>query len=91
MQSLKTPIRNSQDKFNAKLLSTSTDGDFWFPMNSSTVGPLPPSSQGHSAAFDPKNKVVYVYGGLREGQCYRHIYMLNTLTWKWKLIKVSLS
>ncbi|XP_060790234.1 rab9 effector protein with kelch motifs isoform X3 [Neoarius graeffei] len=63
------------------------DGDFWFPMNSSTVGPLPPSSQGHSAAFDPKNKVVYVYGGLREGQRYSDVYMLDTLTWKWKLIK----
>lgn len=71
--------------------STSTDGDFWFPMNSSTVGPLPPSSQGHSAAFDPENKVVYVYGGHREDQNYSHIYMLDTMTWKWKLIKVSLS
>ncbi|MCJ8736865.1 hypothetical protein PDJAM_G00017430 [Pangasius djambal] len=65
------------------------DGDFWFPMNSSTVGPLPPSSQGHSAAFDPENKVVYVYGGLREGQRYSDIYTLDTLTWKWKLIKAK--
>ncbi|KAB5562313.1 hypothetical protein PHYPO_G00016450 [Pangasianodon hypophthalmus] len=65
------------------------DGDFWFPMNSSTVGPLPPSSQGHSAAFDPENKVVYVYGGLREGQRYSDIYKLDTLTWKWKLIKAK--
>ncbi|XP_017331591.1 rab9 effector protein with kelch motifs isoform X2 [Ictalurus punctatus] len=65
------------------------DGDFWFPMTTSTVGPLPPSSRGHSAAFDPENKVVYVYGGLREGQRYSDIYMLDTLTWKWKLIKAK--
>ncbi|KAF7704395.1 rab9 effector protein with kelch motifs [Silurus meridionalis] len=65
------------------------DGDFWFPMNSSTVGPCPPSSQGHSSVFDPENKVVYVYGGFREGQRYSDIYMLDTLTWKWKLIKTK--
>ncbi|KAK3563043.1 hypothetical protein QTP86_014562 [Hemibagrus guttatus] len=65
------------------------DGDFWFPMNSSTVGPLPPSSQGHSAAFDTENKVVYVYGGFRDGQRFSDIYMLDTLTWKWKLIKAK--
>ncbi|KAG7328301.1 hypothetical protein KOW79_008245 [Hemibagrus wyckioides] len=65
------------------------DGDFWFPVNSTTVGPLPPSSQGHSAAFDPENKVVYVYGGFRDGQRYSDIYMLDTLTWKWKLIKAK--
>ncbi|KAI4879791.1 hypothetical protein NFI96_027197 [Prochilodus magdalenae] len=65
------------------------DGDFWFPMDSAAAGPLPPSAQGHSAAFDPKSKVVYVYGGLREGQRYSDIYMLDTLTWKWKLIKAK--
>ncbi|XP_053366506.1 uncharacterized protein zgc:163014 isoform X1 [Clarias gariepinus] len=65
------------------------DGDFWFPMNSSTVGPLPPSSQGQSAAFDPDNKVVYVYGGHKEGQRYSNIYILDTQTWKWKLIEAK--
>ncbi|TSQ46674.1 Acyl-CoA-binding domain-containing protein 4 [Bagarius yarrelli] len=65
------------------------EGDFWFPMNSPTAGPLPPSSQGHSAAFDPEKKVVYVYGGFRDGQRYSDIYMLDTLTWKWKLINAN--
>lgn len=58
-------------------------------MDSSVAGPLPPNAQGHSAAFDPESKVIYVYGGLREGQRYSDIYMLDTLTWKWKLINVS--
>uniref|UniRef100_A0A4W4GFR1 Zgc:163014 n=1 Tax=Electrophorus electricus TaxID=8005 RepID=A0A4W4GFR1_ELEEL len=65
------------------------DGDFWFPIHSSAAGPFPPSSQGHSAAFDPERKVVYVYGGLREGQRYSDIYMLDTLTWKWKIISAK--
>ncbi|XP_072546313.1 uncharacterized protein [Salminus brasiliensis] len=65
------------------------DGDFWFPMDFSAAGPLPPSAQGHSATFDPESKVVYVYGGLREGQRYSDIYMLDTLTWKWQLIKAK--
>ncbi|XP_035608173.1 uncharacterized protein LOC118368288 isoform X2 [Oncorhynchus keta] len=62
------------------------DNDFWFPMNSPTSGPVPPCAHGHSATYDPDSKVVYVYGGLREGQRYSDLYILNTLTWKWKLV-----
>ncbi|KAK2826115.1 hypothetical protein Q5P01_020329 [Channa striata] len=62
------------------------DNDFWFPMNSAASGPVPPCAQGHSATYDPDSKSVLVYGGLREGQCYSELYILNTLTWKWKLV-----
>ncbi|XP_041809693.1 acyl-CoA-binding domain-containing protein 4 isoform X2 [Chelmon rostratus] len=62
------------------------DNDFWFPMNSSASGPIPPCARGHSATYDPDSKSVFVYGGLREGQCYSELYILNTLTWKWKLV-----
>ncbi|XP_037652330.1 acyl-CoA-binding domain-containing protein 4 isoform X1 [Sebastes umbrosus] len=62
------------------------DNDFWFPMNSSASGPVPPCARGHSATFDPDSKSVFVYGGLREGQRYSELYILNTLTWKWKLV-----
>lgn len=58
-------------------------------MNSPTSGPVPPCAHGHSATYDPDSKVVYVYGGLREGQRYSDLYILNTLTWKWKLVTVS--
>lgn len=66
------------------------DSDFWFPMNSSASGPVPLCARGHSATYDPDSKSVYVYGGLREGQCYSELYILNTLTWKWKLVSVGL-
>ncbi|XP_039992656.1 acyl-CoA-binding domain-containing protein 6 isoform X2 [Xiphias gladius] len=62
------------------------DSDFWFPMNSSASGPVPPCARGHSATYDPDSKSVFVYGGLREGQHYSELYVLNTLTWKWKLV-----
>uniref|UniRef100_UPI003AAF8A55 uncharacterized protein n=1 Tax=Centroberyx gerrardi TaxID=166262 RepID=UPI003AAF8A55 len=62
------------------------DNDFWFPMNTSTSGPTPPCARGHSATYDPDSKAVFVYGGLREGQRYSELYILNTLTWKWKLV-----
>ncbi|KAJ8290474.1 hypothetical protein GJAV_G00013300 [Gymnothorax javanicus] len=62
------------------------ENNFWFPMNSSTTGPAPPCSRGHSATYDPESKLIYVYGGLTEDQRYGDIYVLNTLTWKWKLI-----
>ncbi|GLD62437.1 acyl-CoA-binding domain-containing protein 4-like isoform X1 [Lates japonicus] len=62
------------------------DSDFWFPMNSSASGPVPLCARGHSATYDPDSKSVFVYGGLREGQRYSEMYILNTLTWKWKLV-----
>ncbi|KAK5614442.1 hypothetical protein CRENBAI_024355 [Crenichthys baileyi] len=62
------------------------DSDFWFPINSSASGPVPPCAQGHTATFDPDSKAVFVYGGLREGQRYSELYILNTLTWKWRLV-----
>ncbi|XP_056151347.1 uncharacterized protein zgc:163014 [Lampris incognitus] len=62
------------------------DNDLWFPMNSSTSGPSPPCARGHSATYDPDSKAVFVYGGLREDQGYSDMYILDTLTWKWKLV-----
>lgn len=67
-----------------------SDSDFWFPMNSSASGPVPPCARGHTATFDPDSKAVFVYGGLRESQRYSELYILNTLTWKWRLVTVGL-
>ncbi|XP_014825543.1 PREDICTED: uncharacterized protein LOC106905309 isoform X1 [Poecilia mexicana] len=66
------------------------DSDFWFPMTSSASGPVPPCARGHTATFDPDSKAVFVYGGLRESQRYSELYILNTLTWKWRLVTVGL-
>ncbi|CAJ1073619.1 probable serine/threonine-protein kinase DDB_G0272254 [Xyrichtys novacula] len=63
------------------------DNDFWFPMTSSSLGPAPPCACGHSATYDPDSKSVFVYGGLMKDQCYSELYILNTLTWKWRLVK----
>nr|XP_020446702.1 uncharacterized protein LOC109955158 isoform X2 [Monopterus albus] len=62
------------------------DNEIWSPMSSSASGPVPPCAQGHSATYDPDSKAVFVYGGLRERQCYSELYILSTLTWKWKLV-----
>uniref|UniRef100_A0A3P8QZS6 Zgc:163014 n=1 Tax=Astatotilapia calliptera TaxID=8154 RepID=A0A3P8QZS6_ASTCA len=65
------------------------DGDFWFPLNSSASGPEPPCARGHTATYDPDSRAVFVYGGLREGRRYTELYILNTLTWKWKLVNAK--
>ncbi|KAM4690550.1 uncharacterized protein WCC33_017951 [Rhinophrynus dorsalis] len=62
------------------------DSDFWFPMNDLCTGPSPQSSRGHTAAFDPETKKVFVYGGMREGRKFSSIYMLDTVDWKWTLL-----
>lgn len=65
------------------------DSDFWFPLNSSDSRPVPLCARGHSATFDPDSKAVFVYGGLRDGLSYNELYILNTLTWKWTLVKTN--
>ncbi|KAG1935865.1 acyl-CoA-binding domain-containing protein [Pimephales promelas] len=65
------------------------ENDFWFPMDVASSEVSPPSSQGHSATFDPESKVIYVYGGLRDGQRYSDIYVLDTITWKWKVVSAK--
>ncbi|XP_046906324.1 rab9 effector protein with kelch motifs [Hypomesus transpacificus] len=62
------------------------DNDFWFPMNPSACGTVPPCARGHSASYDPGSRSVFVYGGLREGQRFSDLYILDTLTWKWRLV-----
>uniref|UniRef100_A0A665UW88 Zgc:163014 n=2 Tax=Echeneis naucrates TaxID=173247 RepID=A0A665UW88_ECHNA len=62
------------------------DGDFWFPMDSSVSGSVPLCAWGHTATYDPDSKLIFVYGGLRDGQRYSELYILNTLTWKWKRV-----
>ena len=66
-----------------------TDNDFWFPMNPSACGTVPPCARGHSASYDPGSRSVFVYGGLREGQRFSDLYILDTLTWKWRLVTVG--
>ncbi|KAM8834418.1 uncharacterized protein ACB058_017994 [Synchiropus picturatus] len=65
------------------------DNDFWYPMTSSISGPAPPRSRGHSATFDAESQAVYVYGGLREGQRYSELFVLDTLTWRWRLVSAK--
>lgn len=79
----------SDNLYYAFMLFNCSDSDFWFPVNNATSEENPPSSRGHSATFDPESKVVYVYGGLRDGQRYSDIYVLDTIMWKWKLVTVS--
>ncbi|XP_037551288.1 rab9 effector protein with kelch motifs [Nematolebias whitei] len=62
------------------------DRDFWFPVNSTASGPVPPCARGHTATYDPDSKAVYVYGGLTEGPSNSVVYIMNTLSWKWTLV-----
>ncbi|XP_037096701.1 acyl-CoA-binding domain-containing protein 4 isoform X2 [Syngnathus acus] len=77
---------SDQNSCKDSLWKLELDNDFWYQMSSSTSGPAPPCARGHSATYDPESKAIYVYGGLREGQRYSELYILNTLTWKWKLV-----
>lgn len=82
---------NQEESLNSQLEpGLFSDSDFWFPMNSCSSGPVPLCARGHTATYDPDSKTVYVYGGLREGQRYSELYILNTLTWKWKIVTVGL-
>ncbi|XP_077412460.1 uncharacterized protein LOC144043083 isoform X2 [Vanacampus margaritifer] len=80
---------SEQNSCKDSLWKLELDNDFWYPVSSSTSGPAPPCTRGHSATYDPESKSIFVYGGLREGQRYSELYILNTLKWKWNLVKAK--
>lgn len=65
------------------------DSHLWFPLSASAPGPVPTCASGHSATYDPDSKAVFVYGGLREGQRYNDLYILDTTAWKWRLVNAK--
>ncbi|XP_039598239.1 protein GLUTELIN PRECURSOR ACCUMULATION 3 isoform X3 [Polypterus senegalus] len=65
------------------------ENDFWFPMDSSACLSMPLSSRGHTATYDSDSKLIYVFGGIRDGKRYNNMYVLNTLTWKWTPISAK--
>lgn len=67
-----------------------SDTNLWFPLSPSAPEPVPTCASGHSATYDPDSKSVFVYGGLREGQRYSDLYILDTRTWRWRLVNVGL-
>lgn len=67
-----------------------SDSNLWFPLNPSTAEPVPTCASGHSATYDPDSRAVFVYGGLRESQRYSDLYILDTRTWRWRLVNVGL-
>ncbi|XP_055496245.1 ras guanine nucleotide exchange factor F isoform X2 [Leucoraja erinacea] len=65
------------------------DGDiFWFPLETtSTLSiPIPQCVRGHSATYDPDAKIIYIFGGKKDGECFNNVYILDTLTWKWSVV-----
>ncbi|XP_075874300.1 kelch domain-containing protein 1 isoform X2 [Nelusetta ayraudi] len=65
------------------------DSNLWFPLSPSTPEHVPTCASGHSATYDPDSKAVFVYGGLREGQRYSDLYILDTRTWRWRLVNAK--
>ncbi|XP_067848222.1 rab9 effector protein with kelch motifs isoform X2 [Heptranchias perlo] len=65
------------------------NGDnFWFPLDTTSTMtiPIPRSVCGHSATYDPDAKRVYVFGGKKDGECFKNVYILDTETWKWSFV-----
>ncbi|GCB80358.1 hypothetical protein scyTo_0018091 [Scyliorhinus torazame] len=65
------------------------DGDnFWFPLETTSTMtiPIPRSVCGHSATYDPDTKRIYIFGGMKDEECFNNVYILDTLTWKWSFV-----
>ncbi|XP_064421219.1 uncharacterized protein ZGC:163014 [Latimeria chalumnae] len=61
------------------------ENGFWFPMDSSLLGPAPQLSRGHTATYDPETKRIFVFGGMKQEQ-HNDMYILDTMTWKWSVV-----
>lgn len=66
-----------------------SDKNLWSPLSPSAPEPVLTCASGHSATYDPNSKAVFVYGGLRGGQRYSDLYILDTQTWRWRLVNVG--
>ncbi|XP_041071005.1 RING finger protein B isoform X1 [Carcharodon carcharias] len=65
------------------------NGDnFWFPLETTSTMtiPIPRSVCGHSATYDPDTKHVYIFGGMKDEECFSNVYILDTSTWKWSFV-----
>ncbi|CAL9686610.1 unnamed protein product [Knipowitschia caucasica] len=80
---------SSQNYCKDRLWKLELGKDFWFPVDCSGSEHVPPCAGGHSATYDPDSNSLYVYGGLGEGLSYSILYVLNTLTWRWTLVKTQ--
>ncbi|XP_043552822.1 rab9 effector protein with kelch motifs [Chiloscyllium plagiosum] len=62
--------------------------NFWFPLETTSTKtiPVPRRVCGHSATYDADTKRVYIFGGVKDEQCFNNVYVLDTLTWKWSSV-----
>lgn len=62
----------------------------WVPAETLAEGPTPEARIGHTATYDPESKRIFVFGGSKHKKWFNDVHILDTQTWRWTLVEVSL-
>ncbi|KAM9302164.1 kelch domain-containing protein 1-like [Gastrophryne carolinensis] len=66
-----------------------TKTDTWSPVEAVTDGSTPESRTGHTAAFDPESRRIYVFGGSKNKKWFNDVHILDTETWRWRSVEAQ--
>lgn len=62
----------------------------WVPAETLAEGPTPETRIGHTATYDPESKRIFVFGGSKHKKWFNDVHILDTQSWRWTLVEVSL-
>jgi len=60
------------------------------PAETLAEGPTPEARIGHTATYDPESKRIFVFGGSKHKKWFNDVHILDTQSWRWTLVEVSL-
>lgn len=62
----------------------------WVPAETLAEGPTPEARIGHTATYDAESKRIFVFGGSKHKKWFNDVHILDTQSWRWTLVEVSL-
>ncbi|XP_030635078.1 kelch repeat-containing protein [Chanos chanos] len=61
----------------------------WVPAETLAEGPTPEARIGHTAAYDPDSKRIFVFGGSKHKKWFNDVHILDTQSWRWTMVEAQ--
>ncbi|XP_075943365.1 kelch repeat-containing protein [Anarhichas minor] len=66
-----------------------TEDMSWFAAETLAEGPTPEARIGHTAAYDPDSRRIFVFGGSKNKKWFNDVHILDTQSWKWTMVEAQ--